>query len=219
MLRLIAAIAAATVGGGLFLSRRALDKEIKRRVSAEIEAARIEAEDEVDKRVVEIISEKLREFAISLAIKAGLVSLVFFAHLFGLIGPTTMTVMISLFVAGFFIRDVIVTAPFIAPAMRHAHRHGWRLRLALRELIAGVLFEQAYARALLETTKGPSRIFIALSTYSRESISAEVAEAVADVARKMSFKRMRARAITASSLALAMMLSYSGFIYLTTHPF
>lgn len=218
MLRLIAAIAAATVGGGLFLSRRVLDKEIKRRVSVEIEAARIEAEEEVDKRVGEIIRENLRAFAISLAIKASLVSVAYFAHLFGVIGPTAMTVIITLLVAAFFIRDVIITAPFIAPALRHAHRHGWRLRFALRELIAGVLFEQAYARALLETTKGKSRFFIALSTYSRESISAEVAEAVADVARKMSFKRMRARAATASSLALAMMAAYSGFIYLTTHP-
>ncbi|MGE0410160.1 MAG: hypothetical protein AB7P23_12985, partial [Amphiplicatus sp.] len=69
--------------------------------------------------------------------------------------------------------------------------------------------------ALLAAETGPNRLWIVLSTYSAHSISSEVAQAVAEIARTTSLRRARVRAVTALATASATFAAYLAFVWFT----
>ncbi len=208
-------VAAVALGGGLALGRRTVSKLVEKRLPAEIEAAKAVAHAELDKQIGEFIRERLVSFLVSISIKAGLVGALYALFAYGQLTSAGLKIAVSAMLAGFVVRDCLRTIPYIAPTISHIRRNGWNPKQALKELVAGVAFERAYARALLAAQTGPNRYWIALSNYSAHAISVEVAEAVADVARTTSLRRARWRAATALTTAMLTFIAYLCLILVT----
>ncbi|WDI32691.1 hypothetical protein PUV54_05705 [Hyphococcus flavus] len=208
-------IAAMAIGGAAAYGRRAVDREIEKRLPAEIEIARTRAIAELDKHINEVISERLVSFGLSLGVKAGLVAAIYLLFAEGHLTHQGLLIVTSALIAVFVLRDALRTLPYMAPAWRHIRKHRWNPRKALVEFVAGIAFERAYAEAMLAMETGPARYWLAFSKYNAHSISSEVGEAVADVARQTSFSRMKWRAIIAALLAAAMFAVYVTFFLLT----
>ena len=77
--------------------------------------------------------------------------------------------------------------------------------------MVGVIFERAYAEALTMAERGPHRLWIGLSNYGKHSISAEVAQKVAEVAVETSFARARTLIIVSGVAVAVMLAAYAGF--------
>ena len=212
MFRLIL-LALTAAAGGLALGRKAIDRGVAQRVAAEIELARARAMAALDEEVQRMIRTRLFVFGSSLAIKAGLVGAAYLLFASGHLTATGLHIVSLVLIAGFLGRDAARTLPYVMPAYRLARTHRWNPKRMLTELVAGVVFERAYAEALLASQTGANRYWIALSNYSANSLSNEVAEAVAEVARTTSYERIRPRIIYGAATAAAMMTVYSLLVF------
>lgn len=202
-------------GAAYVAGRDALDRAIETRKQSAIDIAKERARLELDRQVGEFVSSTLRRFAYGLVVKALLLVLWGVGFAAGLIGPIAFSWGLVVLLALFLLRDLVVTLPTVLPALKHIHAHGWRLRRALTEMIAGAVFEQAYAEALEETKKTRiARFAIALSRTSPETVSGEVAEAVAALMREMSYATVRARVLVGLAKAAVLLAAYSGLIFM-----
>lgn len=212
-----AMLAAAAIGGGVALGRKAIDKKIDERVSAEVEAAKARALAELDKTVAGVVRERLGAFATSLAIKAALFAAAYALFATGNLTPTGFRVVVAGFVAVFIARDAASILPYALPAFRLARRHGWSPKRVVTELVAGVVFERAYADALVAAQTGSNKLWIALSNYNAQAVSTNAADAIARVAAEAGWPRVRSRVLIALALAGAMSATYTAFVAVTLH--
>ncbi|WP_425408778.1 hypothetical protein [Hyphococcus sp.] len=215
MLSRIIIFAAAAIGSGVLLGRKAINKKIEERLPVEIETARKAAIAELDKRTGQVIYEKLSAFGVNLCVKAGAIAFPYWMYLEGHLTDTGLHIIIITLIIVFVLRDALKTLPFMAPALQLVRMHSWNPRRALTEFVAGVAFEKTYAEAMLAMETGPNRLWLALSKYSAHNVSREVAEAVAEIARTTSYDRIKPRALLAGALAVVMMAVYAAFLYLT----
>lgn len=216
MLGRVLLLAAAALGGGAAaIGRKALNRKIENQLPVEIEAARSQAIVELNKKIGQVISERLSVFTLTLCVKAGLVGAFYLLFAAGHLSAAGLKIVGAALITFFVLRDALKTLPYMAPALRHIRRHRWNPRRALKEFIAGVAFERAYAAAMVAMETGPNRLWLAFSKYTAHSISNEVGEAVADVARTTSFRRIKQRAFVAVSLALVMFAAYIFFFMVT----
>lgn len=215
MIGRILALAATAVGGGLALGRRQIDRKIEAEIPKEIEIARERAVTELHKTLSRVISERLGSFLIDLVIKAGLVGAVYWLFAQGHLTFTGLKIVVGALIVGFIARDAFRLLPFALPAWRLMRQHGWNPKRAVTELVAGIAFERAYAQAMAAMETGPNARWIALSRYSVDNLSTQVADAVAEVARTVSFKKIKSRFFFALGTAAVMLLLYWSFFYLT----
>ena len=208
-------IAATALAGGAALSRRAIDKEIEKRLPLEIELAKTRATQELEKRISEVIIERLIKFIINLAIKAGLIGGVYLLFSYGQLTLDGFRITVGVLIWLFIMRDIFSIFPYLVPAYKIARGSKWNLEKAVRDMVCGLTFERAYAEALVATETGPNRRWIALSKYNAHSLSVEVAEAVSQIAHTASFKKAKQRVIFSAILALLMGAAYSTFIFIT----
>ena len=214
LLRLLI-IAATAVGGSILLGRRAVTSTIRDRLPAEIETARTAAITELDKRISDVVRERLTAFGVNLCIKSGAIAFPYWLYLESHLTKTGLNIVVVALIVGFMIRDALKTLPFIMPALRLVRTHNWNPRRAMTEFVAGVAFEKTYAEAMIAVETGPNRLWLALSNYSAHNLSTEVAEAVAEVARTTSYDRIKPRIILGVTLAAAMVALYLCFFMLT----
>jgi len=208
-------LAATAISGGVALGRKAIDRSIDRRVSAEIKVAQERAIAELDKKATSVIQEQLTVFARSLAIKAALLGSAYALYATDYLALAGFRIIVLLFIGAFIVRDSAAVLPYLVPAYRLARRHHWSPKRTLTALVAGVVFERAYADTLVASQTRANKVWIALSNYSAESLSQNVADAVAQVASETSYARIRPRALMALGLAAVMGVSYWAFIALT----
>lgn len=208
-------LAAAAIGGGAVIGRRAVNHQIEKQLPTEIEAAQARAVVELNKRISQVIAERLTAFGLSLAIKAGLIGGVYLLHSAEHLTREGFRIVVGFLIAAFVIRDAVKTLPFILPAWRLARANRWSPRLAFKEFVAGVAFERAYAETMTIMEAGPKWFWLALSKYTAHSISQDVAQAVADIARQTNFERVKWRAIIAAGLAMFMLAVYIAFFLMT----
>lgn len=214
MLRILI-LAATAISGGVALGRKAIDRSIDRRVSAEIETAQARAIAELDRKATTVIREQLTAFARSLAIKVVLLGSAYALYATDYLALEGFRFIVLLFIGAFIVRDSASVLPYLVPAIRLARRHSWSPKRTLTALVAGVVFERAYADTLVAAQTRTNKVWIALSNYSAESLSQNVADAVSQVASETSYDRIRPRALLALGLAAVMGLSYWAFIALT----
>lgn len=210
-----ALITAALAGGGLALGRRALNRKIEERIPKEIEAARRVEIAELDKQADVIIGERLFAFLVSLLIKAGLVGGAYWLYADGELTAVGLRIVGAVLIVAFLARDLANTLPYALPALRILRGHNWKFKQALTEFVAGVAFERAYAEAIKATQSGSVGAWLAFSSYSAHNVSTEIAVAVAEVARSVTFALVRTRAILAGVTALAMFGAYWFFFVIT----
>ncbi len=204
-------LAAAALGGGVALGRRAVDRAVQKRMSDAAEIAQAKASAELDVRIRDLVRERLYALALTLAVKAALIAAAYWLMAAGHLTPAGFRIVTTALIVAYVARDVAVAAPFVAPALRYARQAGWDLRRAVKTFVVGVIFERAYAEALLATERGPTRLWIAMSNYRRQSLSKEVAEKIAEVTVETSFGRARLLVIIALAKALAMLAAYAAF--------
>lgn len=197
------------VTGGLELGRRVVDKQIERRVNEEIEAAKDAANAELNKSVNQFLRENLTRFLIVLGVKASILAAIVIGHRFDLLTAQGFRVVALLAILAFIVRDVAVTAPIVGPALQLARRHDW----SLKGIVTAIVFERAYAEALLKTQTGANKLWIAMSRYSAEQISEDIANALTEICTTTSYARIRARAATAVSVAALVLAAYSAFAF------
>lgn len=213
LIRLV--IMAATVGASALLGRRAINKSIETQIPAEIEAAREIATTELEKTIAQVMKDRLGAFALNLLTKAALIGGAYLFYTGGHLTAAGLKIAIVILIGIFVIRDISTFVPFAVPALKIVRQHNWNPRKALVEFIAGIVFERAYVQAMTSIEKGPKRHWIALSRYSKQSISSEVADAVADIARTTDFKKAKNRALVTGILAATMLAAYMAFFILT----
>ncbi len=206
--------AATLVGGGLALGRKALDREIESRVNRVIEEAHARASAELDTAIRDVVRRRLISLAVTLAVKAGLIAAAYGLFAGGVLSAQGFRILTAVLLAAYVIRDIIVIAPYLRPALRYARGAGWRPQRAMRNFVVGLVFERAYAEARAETQRGRNRLWIALSSHRDEALSRQVAQKVSEMAVDTSFARARTRLILAVISALVMMAAYSGFAIL-----
>lgn len=215
MLGRLLLLAAVAIGGGVAAGRQALNRKIEKRLPVEIEAAQAQAIAELNKEIGQVISERLSVFTVTLCVKAALVGGFYLLYAEDQLTAAGLKIIGAALIAAFLVRDALRTLPYMAPALRLIRRHRWNARRALKDFIAGVAFERAYAAAMTAMETGPNRWWLAFSKYTAHSISSDVGEAVAEVARTTRFERVKWRAFVAIGLALVMFAAYVFFFTIT----
>lgn len=213
--RLIILAATAAISGGVALGRRTIDRQIEKQLPTAIETARAMAQAELDKQIKQVVAERLSRFVLSLLIKAGLVGGAYLLFDAGHLTGQGLKIVVGFLIIVFLFRDALSTLPYIAPAFSHIRQHQWNLQRALREFIAGVAFERAYAATMVMLESGNQRYLMAFSRHSPHSISTEVGEAVREVARTTSFEAAKWRFVVAVTLAAVMSAVYAMFVFFT----
>ncbi len=208
-------IAAAAVGGGVALGRRMLDRRIDERVSIEVEAAQAEAVTELHRRSGEVIRERLAAFAVALGVKSALIGTAVALRVWGPLTTEGLRWTAFGLIAAFAAHDLYRLAPQIPPAWRLARASGWSPRRALKEIVAVAAFKRARTAVQSATAKGPAKVWFALSTHTPHGLSRDIADAVADVAAKTTYGRIRLRVFLAVATAGAMLAAYAAFVALT----
>jgi hypothetical protein len=204
-------LAATAIGGGVALGRRALDRAVERRLNDAIEIAQTNASTELDLRIRDLVRERLTALALTLAIKSALIAAAYALLSTGHLTPTGFRIVTAALIVGYLVRDLLQTAPYIAPAIKYVREARWSPRRALKTFVVGVVFERAYAEALFATERGANRFWVAMSNYRRGNLSEEVAQKIADVAVDTSFARARLLLIIAAAQAAAMLAAYAAF--------
>lgn len=204
--------AATAVAGGAVLGRSAVDKAVKGRVSQAVEIAKSTAIDDLSRETTAVVRQRVQSVAISLLWKIAIVSALFALHEAGDLTSRGFQIVVFVITAGFAIRDLVALAPHLWRGYVYVRGHNWKPATAVKEFIARIVFDHAYEKALEATSEPGARHAIALSSYTKEMLSEEIAHAVSDVAKAASIRIIRARVILGAAAIAAVSSTYSAFI-------
>lgn len=208
------ALAVSALTGAVALGRKAADASIEKQLAVAIDDAKQEAIETLDREIDGAVGNRLAAFSLTLLVKAALLSLVFLARSGGLIEGAAFKVTALGLLAAYLGHDVTRLAPHAPVAWRVFRDYGFNLQKATTEYVSETAFARAYEEATRRLGERKSRAVIAVSNYSRHELSERVARAVADVARTVSFERIRARVAIGAAKALVLMASYTIFLML-----
>lgn len=210
----IAILAAATIAGGAALGRRAVNRAVRARVAEAVEIARASAIGDLSREITSVVAQRVRAVAASLLWKGAIVLGFVILHEAGDLSVRGFFWSVIAVTVIFALRDAALAAPHLWRGVAFVRSHAWKPATALKEFVAGMAFERAYERALKATAEPGTSRAIALSSFSREDLSAEIAGAVRDVAKAASIRIVRLRAALGAAVILVFMLAYSGFLAL-----
>lgn len=205
--------AATAVAGGAVIGRSAVDKAVKSRVSQSVEIAKTAAIEELSRETTSVVRQKVLSVAVSLLWKAAIISALFALHEANDLTERGFQLIVIIITSGFAIRDIMLMAPHIWRGYVYVRGHDWKPATALKEFIARIVFDRAYEKAIEATSEPGARQAIALSSYTKEALSEEVALAVSDVARTASIRIIRLRVLLGLAIIAAVSGTYSAFIY------
>ena len=202
------AVSAITAG------RELLKGEVDRRKESAIEKAIEQTRERLNASADEIIARMMRSFLIGLAIKSGILAALYGAHMLGWSNDTvffwTATIALTMYLA----RDIYRALPWARPALEHIRAHGWHPKRAITEFIAAQVFDETLASAETQLSeKSSNKWWLMLSGHNAEELSAEVAGAVAHVARETSWDQIRPRVYVALAQFAVMSLLYSVYVF------
>ena len=202
------AVSAITAG------RELLKGEVDRRKETAIENAIEQTRERLDASADEIIARMMRSFLIGLAIKTGILAILYGGHIMGWLTDTwffwTATTALTIYLA----RDIYRALPWARPAFEHIRANGWHPKRALTEFIAAQVFEETLAVAEAQLSeKTSNKWWLMLSGHNAEELSTEVAGAVAHVARETSWEQIRPRVYVALAQFAVMSALYSVYVF------
>lgn len=209
-------LAVSAISGAAALGRKLADKSIEERLTSEIEAAKTIAIAELDREIETVVAQRLGAYALALLVKAGLVAMVYLMVVSGMITTLAFKMAVAGLVAAYVGYDIVKMLPHMPLAWRIFRDYGFNLKRAVTEYVARVAFERAYRETWSRLHKGTARGVLAISSFSADKLSGDVAEAVADVAHKTSFSRIRPRVVVACVKAGVMFALYAGFLAFIT---
>lgn len=202
------AVSAITAG------RELLKGEVDRRKESAIERAVQETRERLDASTDEIIARMLRSFLIGLSLKSGILAALYGAHMADWLSDKwffwTATVALTFYLA----RDIYRALPWARPALEHVRANGWHPKRALTEFIAAQVFDETLASAEAQLSeKNSNKWWLMLSGHNANELSAEVAGAVAHVARETSWEQIRPRVYVALAQFGVMSAIYSAYVF------
>ena len=204
----------AAVAGGAALGRSAANKAVKNRVSEAVEIAKATAIDDLSREITSVIRQRVQAVASSLLWKTALISVLFALHASNDLSSRGFQLVAISITIGFAVRDAILIAPHIWRGYVYVRGHNWKPATALKEFVARIVFDRAYEKALEATSEPGASQAIAISSYTKEAISEEIAQAVSDIARQSSIRIIRMRAALGAGAILAVSGVYTAFITL-----
>ena len=202
------AVSALTAG------REMLKGEIDRRKQTVIEKAVEQTRERLDASIDEIISRMMRSFFIGLAIKTGILAVLYGAHALGWFSDPVFFWTASAALTVYLARDIYRALPWVRPAVEHMRLNGWHPKRALTEFIAASVFEETYAIAEAQLTeKSSNKWWLIISGHKAEELSTEVAGAVAHVARETSWDQIKPRVYVTLAQFGIMTALYSAYVF------
>lgn len=202
-------IAAAALSGGAALARNQLDKTIEKKIDAKIIEAQDIAIRDLDHQIKTIVSEQLIAFTRNLVFKVTFIAILVILYFLGIFERDALRYIISFALILFLIRDAWAIYPTAKQLWTLSRQHEWNLFQALREMVAANVFDQAYEQVMDETKDPKVKYWIALSRYSKEDISEQIADAISKVAATASVPIVRTHAGLAIGRAIFLLVAYS----------
>lgn len=213
----IGAAAAAALSTGIAISRNAASREIdKQKASAIAETADI-ARGRIRGSAQDYLASSFRGFALNIFIKAIVLSTVWIAKAAGWISPEVFGVMIATCLGAFIMRDAWTNWPSVRMAFGELRRHGWKPKTTISEVVAAQVFDEVLAEASVRKTTLSAQLVMALAGTNRAGLEAEVAHAVADIARDVTWDDIRPFIVAAAVKFALLMALYSLFVFLVVH--
>lgn len=201
------------VAAGLLAGRKALGREIHGRKNKAIEAAAVETRHRIRADALMFVTRSFRNFAVATAIKLSVLSSIWAAHHFGLIGRPVFLGLASAALVLFLMRDVWVNFPVARVGLAELRRHGWHPKRALTGSIAARVFAEVLAGANAQPQSRTSNVMLALAGENRDRMHEEIATAVAEVARQTSWDDIRPYVLSAAIRMGALALLYSASVW------
>ncbi|WP_256618230.1 hypothetical protein [Parvularcula maris] len=212
-----AGLVASGLVGAAVLGRKAIDNQIKRKMSdATVEAVRL-AEEELDRSVQSVMRERITQFLRTTAVKfllLGIVVAFFAVDFLSLAGLRVAVVGLGVSYIAF---DLKQSLPQILPAVQYARKHRFRTRSMVTDAVAAAAFEKAYEQAQERLSGQKGQHWITLSSYNHHDLSSEIAEAVAEVARHASYDKVKPRALLFGGFCAVLSLTYAGIAFFLVH--
>jgi hypothetical protein len=210
-----ALFAATAVIGGVKVGRSVMNRAVKSKVDQAIEIAKLSAIDDLSRETTAVVWQRVQRVMASLLWKTSIVAGLFALHAMGELTGRGFRAIVIVVTAGFAVRDAWLFAPLLWRGVMLVRSHKWKPTEALKEFIAGIVFERAYEKAIEAMSQPGTRHAIALSSFKKEVLSEEIANAVTDVAKAASIRIIRARALLGAGAILIFTAAYSAFIYLS----
>ncbi len=210
-----ALFAATAVIGGVKVGRSVMNRAVKSKVDQAIEIAKISAIEDLSRETTAVVWQRVQRVTVSLLWKTSIVAGLFTLHAMGDLTGRGFRAIVIVVTAAFALRDAWLFSPLLWRGVMLVRSHKWKPTAALKEFIAGIVFERAYEKALEATSQPGTRHAIALSSFKKEILSEEIANAVTDVAKAASVRIIRARALLGAGAILIFTAAYSAFIYLS----
>ena len=207
-------LALGAVVGAAVLGRKAIDKTIERRMSAATEEAVRLAEEELDRSVQSVMHERIGVFLRTMAWKFLLLGLVCAGYGLGLLTPSGLRFGVVALGLGYLAYDLTSALPKVLPALRYARSHRFSPRTMVTNAVAASAFDRAYETAARKLGEKDGKRWIALSSFNPHDLSNEIAEAVAEVARGVSYDQVKPRALLFVALTTVLSLCYTGLAWL-----
>jgi hypothetical protein len=212
-----AGLVASGVVGAAVLGRKAIDKQIKRKMSdATAEAVRL-AEEELDRSVQSVMRERIGKFARTTAVKFLFLGIVVGFFALDYLSLTGLRVAVIGLGVSYIIFDLRQSLPQILPAIRYARKHRFQTRSMVTDAVAAAAFEKAYEQAQERISGQKGQHWITLSSYNHHELSSEIAEAVAEVARHASYDKVKPRALLFGVFCGTLSLTYAGIAFFLVH--
>lgn len=209
-----AGLAVGTMVGAAVVGRKAIDKQIEKKLLSATEEAVILAEAELDRSVKAVLRERSIRFARTMAVKflfLGLVALSFWAELLTLRGLRFSILALGI---GYIVYDLRQVLPRLLPALAYARLHKFSARSMITDTVAASAFERASEEVSTRLSGSKHRHWIALSSFNRDEMSREIAEAVAEVARHASYDKVMPRALMFAAATVTLSAAYTGLAWL-----
>lgn len=207
-------LAAAAVVGGVTVGRSVVTKSVRGKVNKAVALAKARAEEDLSREITSVIRGKLSGVLLSTLWKILIVGAMYGLYKYGELTADGLQIAVILTTFGFACRDIYLVGPHLWRAYGYIRIHRWRPDDAMREFIAGVVFDRAYEQALIATSQSGSRLAIMVSGLDQDAISHEIASAVSDVARAASIRVIRLRAAVGAAAAVAISGVYAAFLVL-----
>ncbi|NNU15100.1 hypothetical protein HK107_02020 [Parvularcula sp. ZS-1/3] len=206
-----------TLVGGAFIGRKAIDKQIERKMSAATEEAIRLAEEELDRSVKSVLRERIVKFLRVMAVKVlllGIAALFFALEWLTLSGLRATVLILGL---SYIVYDLRGALPQLLPALAYARRHKFKPKSMVTDAVAAASFERAYEEAVERIDGEKGRHWITLSSFNTHELSTEIAGAVSEVARHASYDKVRPRALMFAGFTATLSLAYFGLAWLVVH--
>ncbi|OLF77668.1 hypothetical protein AWH62_03060 [Maricaulis sp. W15] len=213
----IASLVVTAVSGGVFIGRKLLADQVRKKKKALVEQAGQEVRERMTSQARDFVIDHLSRFCLVSFVKAALLLIVVALGASGLLADWLHASLVFVLLGLFIVRDIIVSWPVLRFSVRELHKNRWRPRLTLAEVVAASTFDQVLAESAQQPRLWHDDLLLALAGESRDGMVEEIAREVARIASETSWPTLKPYFLTGAGMSLVLSLLYAGFAWLALH--